>query len=384
MNVNKILRCLIKNKTFNEGSKLRTLLQHGYRVMSVNASVSTLGKERDTFQDVLPSIINSIESNPKFSQVKDVSSWIKKMLDYTLVGGKRNRGLATVLAYEMLEKPEHITEESLRLARVIGWCVEMLQAYYLVVDDIMDGSTTRRGMPCWYLMPNVGLGAINDSILLYCSILETLRENLGDTPRYYEILHHFNEALLYTSMGQHLDYTMAHRNKNDYSMFTIERYNSIVKYKTSYYTFRLPVFLGLALAGNTNEQTRKDVEVICFELGRLFQIQDDYIDCFGDETITGKKGTDIQEGKCSWLAVTALQLCNQTQLSIFLENYASKEPEQVERIKWLFKELQIPQLYKEEEIGLYESIVKRSHSLPENVSSAFFLKLLELMYKRIK
>lgn len=72
-----------------------------------------------------------------------------------------------------------------------------LQAYFLVVDDMMDGSTTRRGMPCWYLTPNVGLGAINDSILLYCSIFETLHTNLGDTPRYIDILHLFNEVSSY-------------------------------------------------------------------------------------------------------------------------------------------------------------------------------------------
>lgn len=52
-----------------------------------------------------------------------------QVLEYNLAGGKKNRGLTTVFAYEMLEKPENITEESLRLARILGWCVEMVRAH---------------------------------------------------------------------------------------------------------------------------------------------------------------------------------------------------------------------------------------------------------------
>ena len=49
---------------------------------------------------------------------------------------------------------------------MLGWCIELVQAAFLVADDMMDASVTRRGGPCWYKLPEVDTIAINDSFLL--------------------------------------------------------------------------------------------------------------------------------------------------------------------------------------------------------------------------
>lgn len=355
--------------------------------MSTNVSISQTKKERESFIDELPSITESLVRSPKFAEVPDVGSWVKKVLEYNLSGGKKARGLTTVYAYEMLEKPDNITEESLRLARIMGWCVEMLQAYLLVLDDMMDGSTTRRGVPCWYRLPEVGLGAINDALLVYMAVFEVLRTNFGDRRSYISIVELFNDTLLKTSIGQHLDYTMAHRTKSDYDLFTLDRYLAIVRYKTAYYTYKLPVCLGLYLADKTDGEIHKMAEQIFVEIGQFFQIQDDYIDCFSDESVTGKMGTDIQEGKCTWLAVQALQRCDATQRAQFQASYGSKDSADVERVKRLYEQLGLPAVYREYERNTYDSIVRRANDMPstkagETLSPALILRLLDMIYNR--
>ena len=114
-------------------------------------------------------------------------------------------------------------------------------------------------------------------------------------------------------MGQQLDLMSSKRKLEDFDM---KLYSQIVQYKTSYYSFYLPVQLGMILAGVQNAELYRQAENILLAIGHLYNVQDDYIDCYGDPSITGKIGTDIREGKCSWLIVQALNIANENQKQI--------------------------------------------------------------------
>lgn len=102
----------------------------------------------------------------------------------------------------------------------------------------------------------------------------------------------------------------------DLNRYTIATYMRIVTYKTAFYTFYLPVACGLRLAGVEDPAAFKLAEDICVTMGQYFQIQDDYLDCFGDPEVIGKIGTDIEDNKCSWLVVQALDRASKDQRAV--------------------------------------------------------------------
>lgn len=60
-----------------------------------------------------------------------------QLLQYNVPNGKKNRGLATVLAYKMTEKKENLTPESIHLANMMGWCVEMVRALTSIISNVL-------------------------------------------------------------------------------------------------------------------------------------------------------------------------------------------------------------------------------------------------------
>lgn len=150
-----------------------------------------------------------------------------------------------------------------------------LQAFLLVLDDIMDNSQTRRGRPCWYRQNELGLAAINDGILLESGIYQLLRKYFRDQPYYRQVVEIFHDVTLKTSMGQSLDLLTSRGGDGNsvYDKFTMDRYNAIVKYKTAYYSFHLPVALAMYMAGFDDEEMHRQAKTVLLEMGHFFQVQ---------------------------------------------------------------------------------------------------------------
>ena len=242
-----------------------------------------------------------------------------QMIEFTVPGGKLNRGLTVVHALQSIRGDTPLTATELKHAALLGWCVEWLQAFFLVADDLMDASETRRGGPCWYKLPEIGNIAVNEYFLLKSNIYIQLRRYfLKEQPAMYaQLLDLFLETTVQTELGQLLDLTSNPMDgPTDLSRFTIERYMYIVKYKTAFYSFYLPVALALVLAGKASDENLATAKTILVEMGTYFQVQDDYLDCYGAPEVIGKVGTDIQDNKCSWLVVQALDKATPAQRAV--------------------------------------------------------------------
>lgn len=296
-----------------------------------------------------------------------------------------NRGLSvpdTGLA--LLQKP--LDDEQFKHLCTLGWLTELLQAFFLVSDDMMDGSITRRGQPCWYRQEGVGLIAINDSFMLESGIYVILKKHFRSHPAYVDLIELFHEITWQTELGQLCDLITAPEDKVDLNNFSMEKYMFIVTYKTAYYSFYLPVALALHYLQLATPENLRQTHDILIPLGQYFQVQDDYLDAYGDPAFIGKIGTDIQDNKCSWLINQALQHCNPEQRNLLDTAYGRKDAELEAKVKVLYKELDLENKYKEYEEKTVGDIrnkiaaIDESAGLKKDVFEAFLSKI----YKRSK
>ena len=166
----------------------------------------------------------------------------------------------------------------------------------------------------------------------------------------------------------------------------MDKFQFIVIYKTAYYSFYLPVALALhylELATPLNLEQAKDILI---PLGEYFQAQDDYLDAYGSPETIGKIGTDIQDNKCSWVINEALKRASPSQRKILDENYGRKDKEMEAKVKSVFAELKLEEVYRDfedkrvQEIRAMIGKVDESEGLKKEVFESFLGKI----YKRSK
>uniref|UniRef100_A0A8R7TW90 Farnesyl pyrophosphate synthase n=1 Tax=Triticum urartu TaxID=4572 RepID=A0A8R7TW90_TRIUA len=161
------------------------------------------GDSKAEFAEIYSRLKEEMLEDPAFEFTDESLQWIDRMLDYNVLGGKCNRGLSVIDSYKTLKGVDVLRKEETFLACTLGWCIEWLQAYFLVLDDIMDNSQTRRGQPCWFRVPQVGLIAVNDGIILRNHISRILQRHFRGKPYYVDLIDLFNEVTISSDMYIH-------------------------------------------------------------------------------------------------------------------------------------------------------------------------------------
>ncbi|KDN48472.1 putative ERG20-farnesyl-pyrophosphate synthetase [Tilletiaria anomala UBC 951] len=358
--------------------------------------------KRKRFEEVFPILVDELMAYcTSEGMPQDAKDWFKRSLMYNTPGGKLNRGLSVVDTVEIMlctdatgNKTRELSEPEYLKAAILGWCIELLQAYFLVADDMMDKSITRRGQPCWYKVEGVAEIAINDSFMLEAAIYFFLKKHFRSDPCYVHLLELFHDVTLQTELGQLVDLITAPEESVDLSKFSLTKHHLIVVYKTAYYSFYLPVALAMRLINVEDEALYKSAQDILIPLGEYFQVQDDYLDCYGAPEVIGKIGTDILDNKCSWLINIALASATEEQRAVLDANYGRKDAACEAKVKEVYQapNIDIKSRFEAYEKESYQKINALIEALPQDAGAVgkgglkreVFRAFLNKVYKRTK
>ncbi|PUZ23303.1 polyprenyl synthetase [Chitinophaga parva] len=215
------------------------------------------------------------------------------------IGGKRIRPVLTLMGNELFDElhPD---------AFQVGNAVELFHNFTLIHDDIMDKAPLRRGMPTVHTKYNDSTALLaGDVMLIY--VYQFLNKV---QPRYQQRLTAvFNKAAIEVCEGQQLDMDFE---KMDPGQVQYADYVHMIGLKTSV-LLAASLQLG-AIIGGGSEGNQAHLYEFGKNVGIAFQIQDDYLDAFGDPEKFGKQvGGDILVNKKTFLLLKALEFCNPAQ-----------------------------------------------------------------------
>jgi geranylgeranyl diphosphate synthase type I len=201
----------------------------------------------------------------------------------------------------------------------VGAAIELLHAFALVHDDVMDGSAVRRGDPTVHEAfaadhrargsrgeaRRFGEGAailVGDFAFVYA---DRLMATAPDA-----VFPLYDELRIELCVGQYLDLVGSAHGARDRAQAEL-----IERYKSGKYTVERPLHIGAALAGRFDELA-ESFSAFGVPLGEAFQMRDDLLGVFGDPAVTGKPvGDDLREGKLTPLVAAAVALAGPEQLA---------------------------------------------------------------------
>ena len=274
------------------------------------------------------------------------------------LGGKRIRPVLMLMGYNLYKDDvERIMMPALGL--------ETYHNYTLLHDDLMDRADVRRGHATVHRKWDENAAILSGDSMLVLAYQRMAQCDAGLLPQVMEL---FTETALEIGEGQQYDIEFETRND-----VTEDEYIEMIRLKTSV-LLACALKLGAMLAG----APKTDAEILYDfgeQIGLAFQLQDDYLDVYGDFKTFGKRiGGDILCNKKTYMLINAQQLANDSQrkeLEYWLTAKDYDEEDKIKSVTHLYDEIGIPQIARKK-IEYYYSLAEQSLAkvnLPEEKKS---------------
>jgi geranylgeranyl diphosphate synthase type II len=237
------------------------------------------------------------------------------------IGGKRIRPVLCLLGNELFNE---IHDDAYQVARAI----ELFHNFTLVHDDMMDEASLRRGKQTVHTKYDYNTALLVGDVMIIRAY-EFLQQI---QPTYLpKILQLFNRTAREVCEGQQLDMDYA---KMD--TVSMDQYIEMITLKTS--VLLAASLEAGAIIGGASENNCRQLYEFGKKIGIAFQIQDDYLDAFGDAAIFGKEaGGDIKQNKKTFLLLHALEVANAEQKTALESLLKTNTEDKVEKVLAIFK-----------------------------------------------
>ena len=233
------------------------------------------------------------------------------------VGGKRMRPVLTLMSAE-------IFDADYKLALPAALAVEVFHNFSLVHDDIMDDAPLRRGNETVHEKWNINTGILSGDAML---ILAYQYFENYNTEVFRDLAKLFSKTALEVCEGQQYDVDFETRDD-----VTIPEYLKMIEYKTAVLV-AAAMKMG-ALVAETSVQNADLIYDFGLNLGLAFQLQDDYLDAFGDPKTFGKQvGGDIIENKKTYLYLKAMEFSTSDEKEQLLHLFSIQPTDNTDKIE---------------------------------------------------
>lgn len=237
------------------------------------------------------------------------------------LGGKRIRPVCVLMGNELFD-------EIVPDAYFAAAGIELFHNFSLIHDDIMDKAPVRRGMPTVHTKYGESTALLAGDVMFVKAYEYLNKMKEGNLKR---VLHLFNITAAQVCEGQQLD--MDFEKKDNVSF---DEYVNMITLKTSVLV-AASLQLG-AILGGTGERNQQHIYEFGKNLGIAFQVQDDYLDAFGDPSTFGKQvGGDIIANKKTFLMIHALETADSASKKELNQLIKNNPADKVEKVLTIFK-----------------------------------------------